>query len=99
MTITNALASVAVSDLTKSVKWYQRLFGRLPDCTPLPEVAEWKFERPPCWNRSRSGIRTNRSGRPRSSAARHAASGHENMAVVDQRHDHPDFVAADHGSR
>jgi hypothetical protein len=45
MTITNALASVAVSDLTKSVKWYHRLFGRLPDSTPLPEVAEWKFER------------------------------------------------------
>ncbi|MGH8139256.1 MAG: VOC family protein [Steroidobacteraceae bacterium] len=45
MAITNALASVAVNDLAKSVKWYQRLFGRPADATPMPEVAEWKFER------------------------------------------------------
>jgi len=43
--ITNALASVAVKDLAKSVAWYQTLFGRVPDSTPMPEVAEWKFER------------------------------------------------------
>jgi catechol 2,3-dioxygenase-like lactoylglutathione lyase family enzyme len=42
--ITNALASVAVNDLAKSVKWYQRLFGRPADSTSVPEVAEWKFE-------------------------------------------------------
>lgn len=45
MSITNALASVAVKDLTKSVAWYQTLFDRVPDSTPMPEVAEWKFER------------------------------------------------------
>jgi hypothetical protein len=45
MTIINALASVAVKDLAKSVGWYQTLFGRVPDSTPMPEVAEWKFER------------------------------------------------------
>ncbi|HEV7432848.1 MAG TPA: VOC family protein, partial [Steroidobacteraceae bacterium] len=44
MTITNALASVAVNDLAKSVKYYQKLFGRPADSTPMPEVAEWKFE-------------------------------------------------------
>lgn len=45
MTIMNALASVAVKDLAKSVKYYQKLFGRPADSTPMPEVAEWKFER------------------------------------------------------
>jgi predicted enzyme related to lactoylglutathione lyase len=45
MTITNALASVAVADLSKSVEYYQKLFGRAADSTPMPEVAEWKFER------------------------------------------------------
>ena len=45
MTINNALASVAVSDLGRSVEWYRRLFGRPPDSTPMREVAEWKFER------------------------------------------------------
>ena len=43
--ITNALASVAISDLARSVKWYQKLFDRPADSTPTPEVAEWKFER------------------------------------------------------
>ena len=45
MTITNALASVAVNDLAKSIKYYQKLFGRPADSIPMPEVAEWKFER------------------------------------------------------
>jgi catechol 2,3-dioxygenase-like lactoylglutathione lyase family enzyme len=43
--ITNALASVAVKDLAKSVAWYRTLFGRVPDSTPIPVLAEWKFER------------------------------------------------------
>jgi catechol 2,3-dioxygenase-like lactoylglutathione lyase family enzyme len=43
--IMNAIASVAVKDLAKSVAWYRTLFGRVPDSTPMPEVAEWKFER------------------------------------------------------
>lgn len=45
MTITNALASVAVKDLKESIHWYQRLFGRPADARPMPELAEWKFER------------------------------------------------------
>lgn len=43
--IQNALASVAVKDLKTAVKWYEKLLGKPPDSTPMPEVAEWKFER------------------------------------------------------
>ena len=44
MAINNVLASIAVKDLSASIKWYQKLFGRPPDSRPMPEVAEWKFE-------------------------------------------------------
>ena len=44
MPITNALASVAVKDLSSAVQWYQRLFGRQPDSRQEPDVAGWKFE-------------------------------------------------------
>jgi hypothetical protein len=43
MSIDNALASVAVRDLKTSVKWYEKIFGRPADATPMPEVAEWRF--------------------------------------------------------
>jgi predicted enzyme related to lactoylglutathione lyase len=45
MSIDNALASIAVKDLKAAVAWYEQLFERPPDSTPMPEVAEWKFER------------------------------------------------------
>jgi hypothetical protein len=45
MAITNALASLAVHRLSSSAPWYAKLFGRQADSTPLPTVAEWKFER------------------------------------------------------
>ena len=45
MTIDNALASVAVKDLKTAAAWYQKLFRRPADSTPMPDVAEWKFER------------------------------------------------------
>jgi hypothetical protein len=45
MSIKNALASVAVKDLNASVKWYEEVLGKPPDSRPMPEVAEWKFER------------------------------------------------------
>ena len=45
MSIVNALASVAVNDLNSAVQWYEKVFGRPPDSRPMPEVAEWKFER------------------------------------------------------
>ena len=45
MAIKNALASVAVNDLNTALRWYERVLGRPPDSRPMPEVAEWKFER------------------------------------------------------
>ena len=45
MNIQNAIASVAVKDVKSGAAWYEKLFERGPDSTPMPEVAEWKFER------------------------------------------------------
>ena len=45
MSIDNALASMAVKDLKTAVAWYQALFGRPADSSPMPELAEWKFPR------------------------------------------------------
>ncbi len=45
MKIENAIASVAVKDLRSVIGWYEKLFGRPADGTPMPEVAEWKFPR------------------------------------------------------
>src|ERR1044071_9446098 len=45
MKINNAIASVAVKDLKAASGWYETLFRRPADSTPMPEVAEWKFER------------------------------------------------------
>lgn len=41
-TITNALASLAVKDLTTSAAWYGKLIGR-PSSSPMSEVKEWTF--------------------------------------------------------
>jgi predicted enzyme related to lactoylglutathione lyase len=43
MTIANALASVAVKDIDSAVQWYEKIFGRPADATPMPGVAEWTF--------------------------------------------------------
>jgi predicted enzyme related to lactoylglutathione lyase len=45
MSIRNAIASLAVKDLKSAARWYERLFDRAADSTPMTEVAEWKFER------------------------------------------------------
>jgi len=45
MSIKNAIASVAVKDLSSAVQWYETLFGRPADSRPMAEVAEWEFER------------------------------------------------------
>lgn len=45
MPIRNALASVAVSDVASASRWYEQLFGRVADSKPMPELAEWRFER------------------------------------------------------
>ncbi len=44
MSIINALASVAVKDLNPAIKWYEALLRKAPS-RPMPEVAEWGFER------------------------------------------------------
>ena len=43
--IANVFASIAVHDLDAAIAWYQKLLGRGPDSTPMPEVAEWSFSR------------------------------------------------------
>jgi hypothetical protein len=43
MKIKNVLASVAVEELAVATKWYEQIFQRRADSTPMPEVAEWKF--------------------------------------------------------
>jgi predicted enzyme related to lactoylglutathione lyase len=42
--IRNAIASLAVSDVSKAAAWYERLFGRPADSAPMPELLEWKFD-------------------------------------------------------
>lgn len=42
MSIDNALASVAVTDLTVAEGWYRALLGQ-PGSKPMSEVVEWKF--------------------------------------------------------
>jgi len=32
-------------DLKSAAQWYERLFGRPADDSPMPEVKEWKFPR------------------------------------------------------
>jgi predicted enzyme related to lactoylglutathione lyase len=43
MTISNALASVAVKDIDAAVKWYEKILGRRADSEPMTGLAEWKF--------------------------------------------------------
>ena len=45
MAIMNAIASVAVNNLDTASEWYAKVLGRPADSRPMPEVAEWKFER------------------------------------------------------
>jgi hypothetical protein len=41
MTVRNASAGVAVSDLRVSKDWYQKLFRREPDTNPTDEPFQW----------------------------------------------------------
>ena len=43
--IQNVLASLAVRDLSAASQWYEKVLGRPADTKPMPEVAEWTFER------------------------------------------------------
>lgn len=44
MIIKNALASLAVKDVDAAAPWYEQVLGK-PASKPMPEVAEWTFER------------------------------------------------------
>lgn len=43
LTITNALAGIAVDNLAEALDFYERLFGRRADARPIGDVAEWKL--------------------------------------------------------
>lgn len=42
MTFQHVLAVVPVSDLDRAKAWYEKLFGRPADNTPMPVLAEWQ---------------------------------------------------------
>ncbi len=42
MAIEHVLAVVPVSDLDRSRRWYESLFGRAPDNNPMPTLVEWQ---------------------------------------------------------
>lgn len=44
MTVQNALASVAVSNLNHAIAWYEKLLDAKAT-RPIPKVGEWQFER------------------------------------------------------
>ena len=48
MTISNVFASVAVKNIMAAVQWYEKVIGPPADGTPMPELAEWKFEMGGC---------------------------------------------------
>jgi catechol 2,3-dioxygenase-like lactoylglutathione lyase family enzyme len=60
MSISNALAGVAVSDLDAAVAFYQRILG-LEANRPMPEVAEWKLPRGGCLQVFADGARAGKS--------------------------------------
>jgi hypothetical protein len=43
MPITNALASLAVRNISASARWYEQLLG--PGTRPMDEVVEWRMDR------------------------------------------------------
>jgi hypothetical protein len=43
MQFNNVLASLPVKDLAVSRAWYEALFGRAPDSSPMPTLTEWRF--------------------------------------------------------
>ncbi len=75
MSIEQVLAAIPVSDLDRSVTWYERFFGRSPDNRPMDNLAEWQVT-------DRGWVQIfSRGGRP--------GSGFVNFAVDDMdRHRH-----------
>ena len=44
MTVINALAGIAVTDINAAKACYQRLLDRAPDEQPMAGLAEWRFD-------------------------------------------------------
>ena len=49
MTITNALAGIAVDDIAEALDFYERLFGRDADARPMKDVATRRNARGRRW--------------------------------------------------
>ncbi len=45
MSIEHVLAVVPVTDVDRSRRWYEALFGRAPDNNPMPSLVEWQVIR------------------------------------------------------
>lgn len=45
MSIEHVLAVVPVTDVDRSRRWYEALFGRAPDNNPMPGLVEWQLIR------------------------------------------------------
>jgi glyoxylase I family protein len=43
MTIEHVMAVVPVTDLDRSRRWYEKLFGRAADNNPMPTLVEWQI--------------------------------------------------------
>jgi glyoxylase I family protein len=42
MSIEHVLAVVPVTEVERSRRWYETLFGRAPDNNPMPNLVEWQ---------------------------------------------------------
>jgi glyoxylase I family protein len=42
MSIEHVLAVLPVTDVERSRRWYEMLFGRAPDNNPMPNLVEWQ---------------------------------------------------------
>jgi glyoxylase I family protein len=43
MSIEHVLAVVPVTDVERSRRWYESLFGRVADNSPMPNLVEWQI--------------------------------------------------------
>jgi predicted enzyme related to lactoylglutathione lyase len=44
MHVSTVMAQLIVSDLDRSVAFYTKLFGRVPDANPMEKLQEWHFD-------------------------------------------------------
>jgi len=61
MSVNRVLAGVAVADVDAASPWYEQLFGRPADATPMKGLAEWHFASGAVVQLVQSGERAGRS--------------------------------------